>query len=69
VKLGAMIEAGQNLGKVFDTLGESPVLVPASKSGIVVVLRSCPSVKNGDSLATIIDVNESHRPVSALHHG
>jgi predicted deacylase len=58
VKLGSNIEAGEPLGEVIDTLGEAPVSVAAAKSGILAVLRSCPSVSKGDSLATIIEVDD-----------
>lgn len=57
VKLGAMIEAGEPLGEVLDPMGESPVSVAATRSGIVAVLRGCPSVSKGDALATIIEVD------------
>jgi predicted deacylase len=57
VKLGAMIEAGQPVGEVIDTLGDAPVSVAAVKSGLVAVLRSFRSVNKGDALATIIEVS------------
>ncbi len=56
VKLGQMIEAGGLLGAVVDVLGDAPMSVAATNSGIVAVLRSAPAVNKGDSLATIIKV-------------
>ena len=58
VTLGQMIEGGQPLGEVLDPLGDAPVSVAAAHSGIVAVLRSFPSVNKGDSLATVIEVND-----------
>ena len=56
VKLGEVIEAGEPLGEVVDALGEAPVSVAATNSGMVAVLRTFPSVSKGDALATIIEV-------------
>jgi predicted deacylase len=58
VTLGQMIEGGQPLGEIVDPLGDAPVSVAATHSGIVAVLRSFPSVNKGDSLATVIEVND-----------
>lgn len=58
IKLGEMIEAGQPLGEVVDLLGDAPVSVAASQSGVVAVLRSFRSVQAGDALATIVEVND-----------
>jgi predicted deacylase len=58
VALGQMIDRGQPLGEVLDPLGDAPVSVAAAHSGIVAVLRSFPSVNAGDSLATVIEVND-----------
>ena len=58
VTLGETVEGGQPLGEVVDPLGDAPVSVAAAHSGIVAVLRSFPSVNKGDSLATVIEVND-----------
>ena len=58
VTLGQMIEGGRPLGEVVDPLGDARVSVAAANSGIVAVLRSFPSVNTGDSLATVIEVND-----------
>jgi predicted deacylase len=58
VTLGQPVEGGQPLGEVLDPLGDAPVSVAAAHSGIVAVLRSYPSVNKGDSLATVIEVND-----------
>jgi len=39
-------------------LGDAPVSVAAAHSGMVAVLRSFASVNKGDSLATVIEVND-----------
>ena len=59
VKVGDMIEAGQPLGEVVDVLGDSPISVAATNSGIVAVLRSVRSVNKGDALATVVELRGS----------
>jgi predicted deacylase len=61
VTLGQMIERGQPLGDIVDPLGGATVTVKASHAGIVVVLRSLPSVKTGDSLATVVELRGETR--------
>ena len=58
VTLGQMIEGGQPLSELLDPLGDAPVSVAAAHSGMVAVLRSFASVNKGDSLATVIEVND-----------
>jgi predicted deacylase len=61
VRLGEMVDAGQPLGEVVDVLGDAPVSVAATNSGMVAVLRTFPSVSKGDALATIIEVRDERR--------
>lgn len=55
VTLGQAIELGQKLGQVINPLGMDARPISADHSGRVIVLRSCPSVKEGDSLAVILE--------------
>ena len=55
VGLGQSVEPGQILGTIVETLGRSSIAVYADKSGRVIVLRKCPAVKAGDSLAVILE--------------
>ena len=55
VTLGQTVEQGQILGQVLDPLGVSTHQISADHSGRVIVLRCCPSVKEGDSLAVILE--------------
>ena len=55
VTLGQSVEQGQLLGELLDALGKSNHEVRADRSGRILVLRTCPSVKEGDSLAVILE--------------
>ena len=55
VALGQTVEQGQILGKVVKPKEASGVKVTADQSGRIVVLRTCPAVKEGDSLAVILE--------------
>jgi predicted deacylase len=55
VPLGQTVEKGQILGEVLDPLGKSSHEISADHSGRLIVLRSCPAVKEGDTLAVILD--------------
>lgn len=57
VELGTSVVAGQLLGQVVDPLGTSRHEVRANESGLVLVLRTFPAVKKGDSLAVILDTS------------
>ncbi|HEV2295429.1 MAG TPA: succinylglutamate desuccinylase/aspartoacylase family protein [Tepidisphaeraceae bacterium] len=59
VTLGQMIESGQPLGELVDPLGEMPVSVAASHSGIVAVLRTFRAVNKGDSLGTVVELRQA----------
>jgi predicted deacylase len=54
VNLGQHVVAGQCLGHVVDPLGSQQQDVPAGETGTVLVLRTCCSVRKGDSLAVIL---------------
>jgi predicted deacylase len=56
VQLGDRVAAGDVLGTVCDTLGTSRETVWASHGGLVLVLRSFPQVKAGDSLAVVLEI-------------
>ena len=55
VALGQTIERGQTLGRIVDPVGTASITVVAGQSGRVIVLRTCPAVKEGDSLAVILE--------------
>lgn len=55
VRPGDYVRAGMPLGTVSDVLGERTVTVTANVSGIVLVLTTFPSVKQGDALAVIAE--------------
>lgn len=55
VKLGTFVRAGAPIGTVTDVLGDRVVTVTANVSGIVLVLTTFPSVKQGDALAVIAE--------------
>ncbi len=54
VELGELVEVGQVIGQVVDTLGREPLVVKANESGHVLVLRTFPAVRKGDSLAVVL---------------
>jgi len=55
VELGQTVEVGQPLGWVVDPLGRDRREVLSTQAGMVLVLRTFPSVKQGDSLAVILE--------------
>lgn len=55
VELGQTVEVGQPLGWVVDPLGRERREVLSTQAGLVLVLRTFPSVKEGDSLAVILE--------------
>jgi predicted deacylase len=59
VKLGQLVAAGDLVGRLVDPLGRGPRDIRAEQAGRVLVLRTFPAVKQGDSLAVIL---ETHRP-------
>jgi predicted deacylase len=57
VELGQPIQAGQPLGWVVDPLGRERHEVLAQQTGRILVLRTFPAVKKGDSLGVILELN------------
>jgi predicted deacylase len=55
VKLGDQVEAGQQLGWVDDLHGNRH-RVDADKTGIVLVLRTFPRVRNGESVGVVAEL-------------
>lgn len=61
-RLGDYIEAGEPFGAVSDILGVDVVTVPAAKTGMVLVLHTFPTVRSGDSLGVVIEMDrDQHR--------
>ncbi len=58
--LGDHVEKGQPLGHVLDLLGDTSLPVPAEESGRVIVLRTFPRVRKGDSVGVILPM--THDP-------
>jgi predicted deacylase len=56
VELGEAISVGQRLGSVVDPLTGDEQVVLAGEAGRVLVLRTFPAVKKGDSLAVILEL-------------
>lgn len=59
VALGAMVAAGEALGRIVNPLGDQIVEVPARYTGLVLALRVFPRVIEGDGVAVILAVEES----------
>ncbi len=66
VKLGARIEAGEQVGTVSDTMGEheTPVISPAT--GIVIGMTNLPIVNEGDALIHLADFSDSAKVEQAI---
>ena len=58
VALGERVRPGDLLGRVLDPLGSHPIEVRSRQTGLVLVLRALPSVREGDSLAVILEIPE-----------
>jgi predicted deacylase len=55
VRLGQEVRAGERFGIVSDPLGSRETEIQAERSGVVVVLRACPSVLQGESAGVILE--------------
>ena len=55
VALGDVVQVGDPLGTVFNVTGSDRQTVPAQKSGIVLVLRTFPRVREGESVGVILE--------------
>lgn len=60
VALGDRIEKGHPLGHVLDLVGDAKLAVPAEESGRVIVLRTFPRVRKGDSVGVVLPM--THDP-------
>lgn len=57
IYLGQRVESGQMIGAVVDSLGKIRREIRATENGLVLVLRTFPAVKQGDSLAVMVDTS------------
>ncbi len=62
VTLGQRVHVGDVIGTVCDPLGTSRQTIPAMHDGIVLVLRTFPSVHQNDSLAVILETDTDPVP-------
>ena len=58
MRLGEFINRGMAFGTVVDLAGQNKQTVVSEQGGVVIVLRSRPSVKQGDSLAVVMEMTE-----------
>ncbi len=54
VALGGGVAKGDPIGHVLDLVGEAKLAVPAEESGRVLVLRTFPRVRKGDSVGVVL---------------
>jgi predicted deacylase len=57
VSLGQVVGAGQLLGTVVDVLGQQRLEVHSPDEGLVLFLRTTPSVRAGDPLAALLPID------------
>lgn len=57
VALGDVVVLGQKVGEIVDPLGETLATLTAYTSGTVLLVRSFPSVKEGDPLMVILPIS------------
>jgi len=55
VRLGDAVRAGDSLGQVHPLDGGVPTIIRAMETGIVLVLRTFPRVRSGESVAVIME--------------
>ena len=55
VKLGDPIKRGDPIGRVFPMEGGSPVVIESSEAGIMIVLRTFPRVRAGESVGVVLE--------------
>lgn len=55
VKVGADIKAGEVIGTVCDPLGQRVETIRSTQDGVVLVLRTLPSICDGDSVGVILE--------------
>ena len=56
VKLGDTVRAGDPLGAVHSLDGSQPSIIAATQSGIVLVLRTFPRVRTGESVGVVMEM-------------
>lgn len=59
VELGQFVKAGEPIGHVSDVLGERVTTVPALQTGIVIMLRTVPFVREKDALAAMVEFGQT----------
>jgi predicted deacylase len=64
VLLGDFIGRGMAFGTVVDLAGENTQTVVSEQGGVVIVLRSRPNVKQGDSLVVVMEMVEEIEPLT-----
>ena len=52
------VHAGEPLGHIVDLGGRPPTPIPATESGIILLLRSFPRVEPGDTLAVVLPIDQ-----------
>ena len=61
VGLGAAVDRGDVLGTVTELLGSRQQTIRAEQTGIVLVLRTFPRVREGESVGVILETNKNRR--------
>ncbi|MCB1204626.1 MAG: succinylglutamate desuccinylase/aspartoacylase family protein [Verrucomicrobiae bacterium] len=56
VAIGDRVEKGQPLGHVLDFTGEVSLPIPADESGRIIVLRTFPRIRKGDSAGVVMPI-------------
>ncbi|MFO0888026.1 MAG: hypothetical protein U0790_02645 [Isosphaeraceae bacterium] len=57
VALGQLVDAGEPLGTLSDLLGRRVETVKAVRSGLVLMLHTCPRVEAGESIAAVLETD------------
>lgn len=57
VALGDEVQVGDSLGTVYDLTGADRQSIPAQQSGMVLLLRTFPRVREGESVAVILETS------------
>ncbi|MEK6259776.1 MAG: succinylglutamate desuccinylase/aspartoacylase family protein [Planctomycetota bacterium] len=60
VKLGDTVRAGDPLGTVHPLDGRKPAIITATQTGIVLVLRTFPRVRAGESVGVVMETETNH---------
>ncbi len=56
VVLGDIVQAGQTIGRMIDTLGDQVTEIKSEREGTVLFLRVFPSVQQGDALMSLLPI-------------